>query len=75
MLSRSVVPGYTKLSFKEVLFEVNLSNNHQCKGHEPGQSPGNGEGWGGLACCSPWGCEESDLTGRLNSNNNIPQSK
>ena len=24
---------------------------------------------GGLACCSPWGCKESDLTERLNINN------
>ena len=22
-------------------------------------SQGDGEGWGGLACCSPWGCKES----------------
>ena len=27
---------------------------------------GVGEGQGGLACCSPWGCEESDMTERLN---------
>ena len=30
---------------------------------------GDGEGQGGLACCSPWGRKESDTTGRLNSNN------
>ena len=23
---------------------------------------------GGLACCSPWGCKESDMTGQLNNN-------
>ena len=23
----------------------------------------------GLVCCSPWGCKESDMTGRLNNNN------
>ena len=22
----------------------------------------------GLLCCSPWGCKESDMTDRLNSN-------
>ena len=27
---------------------------------------------GGLACCSPWGHKESNTTGRLNDNNNIP---
>ena len=24
---------------------------------------------GGLACCSPWGCEESNVTEQLNNNN------
>ena len=28
--------------------------------------PGVGDGQGGLACCSPWGCKESDTTERLN---------
>ena len=28
---------------------------HQFNGHELGQIPGDGEGQGGLACCSPWG--------------------
>ena len=23
---------------------------------------GDGEGQGGLACCGPWGCKESDMT-------------
>ena len=27
------------------------------------------EGQGGLACCSPWGCKESDTTERLKNNN------
>ena len=27
------------------------------------------EGQGSLACYSPWGCKESDMTGRLNNNN------
>ena len=27
---------------------------------------GVGDGQGGLACCSPWGCKESDTTKRLN---------
>ena len=39
-----------------------------CNGHELGQTLG-GEGQGGLACCSPWGCEEPDTTGQLNNNN------
>ena len=31
-------------------------------GHEFEQTPGDGEGQGSLACCSPWGHEESDKT-------------
>ena len=31
------------------------------------QTLGDGEEQGSLACCSPWGCEESDMTERLNS--------
>ena len=27
-----------------------------------GQTPGDSEGQGGLECCSPWGCKESDMT-------------
>ena len=28
---------------------------HLFNGHELGQTPGYGEGRGGLVCCSPWG--------------------
>ena len=35
---------------------------HRLSGHEFGQTPGDGEGQGGLACWSPWGCKESDTT-------------
>ena len=44
---------------------------HRCNGHDLGQTSGDGEGQGGLACCSPWGCKESDTTGRLNNNNPV----
>ena len=30
--------------------------------HELGQTLGDSEGQGGLACCSPWGCKEEDTT-------------
>ena len=30
------------------------------------QTPGVGDGQGGLACCDSWGCKESDMTERLN---------
>ena len=34
---------------------------HQLDGHELEQVPGVGDGQR-LACCSPWGCKESDRT-------------
>ena len=43
---------------------------HQLDGHGFGWTPGVGDGQGGLACCSPWDCKESDTTEWLNSNNN-----
>ena len=35
---------------------------HQLNGHEFEQDPGDTEGQGSLACCSPWGCKELDTT-------------
>ena len=35
---------------------------HWLNGHEFEQAPGDGEGQGSLACCSPWGHQESDIT-------------
>jgi len=37
------------------------------KGYEYEQVPGDSEGQGSLACCSPWRCKESDTTERLNN--------
>ena len=39
---------------------------HWLGGHEFEQAPGVGDGQGGLACCSPWGRKESDMTKWLN---------
>ena len=39
---------------------------HRLNGHEFEQTPGDGEGQGSLACCSPWVRKESDTTERLN---------
>ena len=41
---------------------------HRLNGHEFEQTPGDGEGQGSLACCSPWGHKESDTTKQLNNN-------
>ena len=34
----------------------------QFNGHELEQTLGDGEGQGSLACCSPWGHKELDVT-------------
>ena len=34
-------------------------------GHEFEQTPGDGEGQGSLACCSPWGSKEANKTEQL----------
>ena len=39
---------------------------HWLDGHEFEQAPRVGDGQGSLACCSPWGCKESDTTEWLN---------
>ena len=41
---------------------------HRLYGHEFEQTPGDGEGQGSLACCSPWDYKESDTTEWLNNN-------
>ena len=45
---------------------------HRVNRHELEQNPGDGEGQGSLASCSPWGCKELDMTEQLNNNNKIP---
>ena len=39
---------------------------HWLNGHESEQAPGVGDGQGILACCSPWGRKELDMTKQLN---------
>ena len=41
---------------------------HRLNGHEFKQALGDGDGQGSLACCSPWGCKESNMTEQLNNN-------
>ena len=40
---------------------------HHLNGHEFEQAPGVGDVQGNLACCSPWGGNELDMTKQLNS--------
>ena len=39
---------------------------HRLDGHEFEQALGVGDRQESLACCSPWGCKESDTTEQLN---------
>ena len=39
---------------------------HRLDGHEFEQALGVGDGQGGLACCSPWGCKELNMIEWLN---------
>ena len=41
---------------------------HQLSKHEFKQALGVGDGQGSLACCSSWGCKESDMIWQLNNN-------
>ena len=45
---------------------------HRLNGHEFEQALGDGEGLGSLACCSPWGCKELDMTEQLSNNKTKP---
>ena len=42
---------------------------HRLNGHEFEQAPGDDEGQGSLAFCSPWGHKEFDTTERPSNNN------
>ena len=44
---------------------------HRLNGHEFEQALGDGEGQESLACCSPWGLKESDMTEQLNNNKSM----
>ena len=44
---------------------------HRLTQHKFEQAPGDSEGQGSLACCGPWGCEESDTTQRLTELKNV----
>ena len=44
--------------------EDEMVEHHRLNGHEFEQTPGDSEGEGSQACCSPWGREESDTTER-----------
>ena len=48
---------------------------HQLSGHEFGQTLGDSEGQGILACCSPWGHKELDVTEQLNHDHHLLETE
>ena len=46
-----------------------VGQHHRLNGHASEQTPGDSEGQGSLACCSPWCPKELDMTQQLNNNN------
>ena len=48
-----------------------IRRHHRLSVHEFEPISGDGEGQGSQACCSPWGCKESDMTERLNNNSHF----
>ena len=57
---------YRRWEEKETMEGERVGWHHPLDGHELEQVPRVGDGQGGLACCSRWGCKESDMTERLN---------
>ena len=63
-------PGKDRRWEEKVMTEYEIVGWHYwLNKHEFEQAPGDGEGHRSLVCCSPWGCEESDTTERLNNSN------
>ena len=52
---------------KWVIEDKMVGWHHWLNGHEFEQALGDGEGEGSLACCSPWGYKELDMTEQLNN--------
>ena len=47
---------------KETTEDEMVGWHHRLDGHESEQALGVGDGQGSLACFSPWGCKELDMT-------------
>ena len=51
---------------KRVTEDEMVRHHRSLNGHESEQTPGDSGGQGSLACCSPWGHKELDMTEQLN---------
>ena len=57
---------------KGMIEDKMVGQHHRLNGHEFEQALRDGEGQGSLACCSPWGHKELDMTEELN-NSKVPK--
>ena len=60
-------PGAGKDRRREEKGTTEVGWHHRLDAHEFEQALGVGDRQGDLACCSPWGQKESDMTERLNT--------
>ena len=60
------MPGKIKAGGEGMTEDEMVGWHHLLNGHEFEQALGVGDEQGGLACCSPWGRKESDMTEQLN---------
>ena len=67
-LEKALMLGKTEQEEKRATDDEMVGWLHRLNGHEFEQGPGDGEGQGSLACCSPWGHKELDTTKRPNKN-------
>ena len=58
---------YWKQVEKGMTEDETVGWHHRLHGHKFEKAPGDGEGQGSLACCSPWGHKESQTIERLNN--------
>ena len=69
LLEKTLMLGKTEQEDKVTAEDEMVGWHHQLNGHEFEQTPGDRERQKSLACCSPWGLKDSDMTERLNNNN------
>ena len=58
-----------RLKKKRVAEDEMIGLHHRFNGHELGQTLGDDEGQGDLACCHLWGRKKSNMTRQLNNHN------
>ena len=62
-LEKTLIAGKDGQQEKKVVTEDEMVGwHHGLNGHEFEQTPGDSEGQGSLACCSPWDRKELDAT-------------